>query len=182
MKSNNVVTKVIVVVLISIVMMTSGFVTFNIIYVKDENKNILKSFEKASEKIASKYENVGMIRIEKISIEYPILLEASEEAMKVSVSKLFGSNPDEVGNLCIIGNNTKNNQFFSNLVKLESGDEIIIKNLEKKETKYAVYDIYTTTLTDSDYMSQKTGGKREVTLITETKKGDKRIIIKAREV
>lgn len=180
--SKNVVAKIVIVITISLVMLISGFITFNVIYVKDESKNLIKSFEKASEKIASKYENVGTIRIEKISIEYPILIDSSDDALKISVVKLFGSDPGEVGNLCIMGNNTKNNQFFSNLVKLESGDEIIIKDKSKNEVKYAIYDIYTTTLVDSDFMSQRTGDKKEVTLVTDTTKGDKRIIVKAREI
>ena len=67
--NGKVVGKVIVVIIVSIIMLVAGFVTFNVIYVQDENKNILKSFERASEKITSKYENVGNIRFEKISIE-----------------------------------------------------------------------------------------------------------------
>ncbi|MEG0073614.1 MAG: sortase [Clostridia bacterium] len=181
-EKNNVVAKAIIVVAITVLMMIAGFITFNIVFIKDANKNIIKSFQKKAETIVSKYPYVGVIHIDKINIEYPILEDSSEEAMKTSVVKLFGANPDEIGNLCIMGNNTKNNLFFSNLVKLESGDEISIKNKENKEVKYAVYDMYTTSLTDSEFLSQKTGDKREVTLVTETTKEDKRIIVKAREI
>ena len=179
---NKVGLKVAILVIVSSVMFIAGCVTFNIIYVKDENKNIIKTLERAADKISSEYKVLGRIRIEKLNIEYPILVDSSEKAMKVSVVKLFGSDPKEKGNMCIAGNNTKNNLFFSNLVMLENGDEIIIKDKENKIVKYAVYDVYTTTYNDSEFMSQQTGGKREVTLVTDTVNLKRRIVVRAREI
>lgn len=127
-----------------------------------------------------KFRVVGEISIPKISINYPIIYETSEEYLKIAPTKLFGPNINEVGNLCIVGHNYKNEQFFSNLGKLEKNDKVYIKSNEGKTIKYNVYDKYEVLETDMECTSQDTNGNIELTLITCTNRKKNRLIVKCR--
>ena len=102
--------------------------------------------------------------------------------LKVSVCKFWGSNPNEVGNLCIAGHNYRNKRFFSKVPTLSVGDIIEITDLNKKTLKYSVYDKYTVDPEDTSCTSQITNGKKIVTLITCTNDSKQRVIVQAKEV
>lgn len=128
------------------------------------------------------YEMVGSINIPSINVDYPILSETSDSLLKVSVCKFWGSNPNEVGNLCIAGHNYRNKRFFSKVPTLSVGDIIEITDLNKKTLKYSVYDKYTVDPEDTSCTSQITNGKKIVTLITCTNDSKQRVIVQAKEV
>lgn len=128
------------------------------------------------------YSIVGVVNIPKINSKYPIIAETTEQLLKISVCKFWGSNPNEVGNLCIIGHNYRNSKFFSKVPKLVVGDIIEITDLSGKTLKYQAYDIYTVDPSDTRCTSQLTQGKKEVTLITCTDDAKQRVIVKCTEV
>ena len=128
------------------------------------------------------YEMVGSISIPSINVNYPILSETSDSLLKVSVCKFWGSNPNEVGNLCIAGHNYRNKRFFSKVPTLSVGDIIEITDLSKKTLKYSVYDKYTVDPEDTSCTSQITNGEKIVTLITCTNDSKQRVIVQAKEV
>lgn len=129
------------------------------------------------------YATVGIIKIPKINVNYPILSETSDALLKVSPCKFWGpSNPNEVGNFCIVGHNYRNNRFFSKVPKLENGDKIEITDLTGTTVTYEVYDKHKVDPTDVSDTTQKTEGKRVVTLITCTDDSKERVIVKATEV
>ena len=128
------------------------------------------------------YDIVGIIRIPKIELEYPILSETTDALLKVSVCKFWGPNPNEVGNLCVAGHNYTNTRAFSKAYKLEKGDMIEITDLSGKTIKYEVYSHYIVKANDTAPTSQITHGRKEVTLITCTNGVKERRIIKALEV
>ena len=125
---------------------------------------------------------IGTVNIPSINVNYPILSETSDDLLKVSVCKFWGSNPNQIGNLCIAGHNYKNSQFFSKADKLVTGDVIEITDISGKTIKYSVYDKYTVVPEDTACTSQFTNGKKIVTLITCTNDNKKRIIIQAKEI
>lgn len=129
-----------------------------------------------------KYTTVGSINIPSISVNYPILSETSDSLLKVSVCKFWGSNPNEVGNLCIAGHNYRNTRFFSKVPNLVVGDMIEITDLTGKTLQYSVYDKYTVDPTDVSCTSQLTNGKKIVTLITCTNDNKQRVIVKAQAI
>lgn len=129
-----------------------------------------------------KYTTVGTINIPSINVNYPILSETNDSLLKVSVCKFWGSNPNEVGNLCIAGHNYRNTRFFSKVPNLVVGDIIEIKDLTGRTLQYSVYDKYTVDPSDVSCTSQLTNGKKVVTLITCTNDNKQRVIVKAREV
>ena len=128
------------------------------------------------------YEMVGSINIPKISLQYPIIANYTEELMKISPCRYNSTIPNEVGNLCIIGHNyRRNNVFFSNVEDLNIGDIIEIEDLSKRKIEYEIYDIYTVLPEDSGVTTTNSNGKKEVTLITCTDDTKQRIVVKCTE-
>lgn len=73
---------------------------------------------------------IGIIEINKIKVNYPILSHISDELLKISTCRFYGPTPNEVGNLCIAGHNYNDNRFFSKIGQLKNGD--IIKLYDAK--------------------------------------------------
>ena len=142
--------------------------------------------QKVKAKDGTVYYTIGQINIPSINCKYPILssdVESYDTLLKIAPVKFHGANPNEIGNLCIVGHNYRNSQFFSKVPKLENGDKIEITDTFGKTVYYEVYDKYITVNTDTSFTSQLTDGKREVTLITCTDASDEhRVIVKAREI
>jgi len=125
------------------------------------------------------YNVIGKIIIPKLQIEKYILAETTDAALKVAVTKTYGPDVNEIGNLCISGHNYV--QTFGRIKELEIGDEIILKDKYSREKTYTVYKNYKVLPNEVECLSQETGGEREVTLITCTLGAIKRNIIKAIE-
>ncbi len=131
------------------------------------------------------YTVVGTLNIPSLGIEYPILSETSNKLLKVSLTKYWGANPNEVGNMVVVGHNYKNNKFFSNLSKIQHGEIVKIRDLTGKTLDYKVYDTYVIDQYDNACTSQLTDGKTEITLITchydnGSNHATKRFVVKAR--
>ena len=135
-----------------------------------------------------RYATIATISIPKINVQYPILdgetdSEAETEALlKISPTKFWGSDPNEVGNFCIVGHNYRNSKFFSKVPTLENGDIIEITDLEGRTLRYSIYNKYEVVPEDLSCTSQLTNGKKEITVITCTNDSKMRVIVKARAV
>lgn len=131
------------------------------------------------------YYTIGQINIPSINCQYPILASDTENydtLLKIAPVKFHGANPNEVGNFCIVGHNYRNSQFFSKVPKLENGDIIEITDTFGKTIQYEVYDKYIVVDTDTSCTTQRTDGRREITIITCTDASDEhRVIVKAKE-
>ena len=127
------------------------------------------------------YNYIGRVVIPKIGVDYAILDHWSDELLKVSICKFHGANPNEVGNLCLVGHNWRNKRFFSKVPTLEIGDIVQITDLNEKTIDYEVYDIHTVDPNNTDDTTQKTNGRKEVTLITCTDDSQQRVIVKCKE-
>lgn len=130
----------------------------------------------------TEYYPEARLNIPRLGIEYPVLSTWSEELLKLSVNKYWGPKPNEVGNYCIVGHNYKSGKMFGNLPAIANGDIIELTDLTGRTIKYAVYDRYQVSPTDTACTSQLTGGKKEITLITCKEYGQQRLVVKAREV
>lgn len=145
--------------------------------VKKDNTIYLNSNSKGQ-----KYRVAGQIHIPKIDVNYPIVYETSDEYLKIAPTKLFGPDVNQPGNVCIVGHNYKNEQFFSRLSELENNDKINLLDNKGKRVSYLVYDKYEVSETDLSCTNQNTNGEIEATLITCTKKKDKRLVVKCRAI
>ena len=144
--------------------------------------------QKQKTKEGFEYETIATINIPKISVSYPIIdgetesVAETESLLKISPTKFWGDEPNEVGNLCIVGHNYRNKRFFSKVPTLVNGDIIQITDTTGRTLKYSVYDKYQVIPEDLSCTSQLTGGRKEITLITCTDDSKNRIIVKAKEI
>ena len=72
--------------------------------------------------------------------------------------------------------------MFGKLPGINIGEIIELTDLSGRMIKYKIYDKYLVDPTDVSCTTQKTNGKKEVTLITCNSNGKQRHIIKAREI
>ena len=128
------------------------------------------------------YKVLGIIRIPKIGLEYPILNETTNKSMKKSITKFWGPELNQIGNLTLAGHNNHDGTMFGKVKKLEIGDIIEIEDLYKNVVKYKIFDMYVTDPNDVSCVVSVDPDSREVTLITCTNGNKNRLITKAREI
>lgn len=128
------------------------------------------------------YTIIGNVRIPSLNIDYPILSSTSTDLLKISVSKYWGADPNEVGNMVVLGHNYKNTKFFSKLPNIQKGEIIEITDARGRTLNYTVYDTFVVDPDDNTCTSQLTDGHTDVTLITcyYNTNGVDRFVVKAR--
>ena len=135
-----------------------------------------------------RYTTIATVSIPKLNLQYPVLdgetdsAEETEALLKISPTKFWGPEPNEVGNFCIVGHNYRNTKFFSKVPTLVSGDIITLTDLSGRTIQYKVYNKYEVAPTDVSCTTQLTNGRKEVTLITCTDDSKHRVVVKARQV
>lgn len=132
--------------------------------------------------IESAYMVTATILIPKIKYSAPIISETNEEYLKIAPTKLFGPEPNQVGNFCIVGHNYKDDRFFSDLYKLEIGDKVQLSDKQNNKLMYKVYDKFEVYEDDLSVTNQNTDGKIELTLITCTSNARKRLVVKCASI
>ncbi len=125
---------------------------------------------------------IGIIKIDKINLNYSILSVSNNDLLDISVCRFAGPMPNEIGNLCIAGHNYVDYKFFSRLNELELGDNITIFGLNGVSKDYTIYDIYEIKPSDTSCTSQDTNNLRIVTLITCNNVNGKRLVVQAKEI
>ena len=109
---------------------------------------------------------LGTIEIPKTGIKYPVLNSYSPKALEASVCYYYGPGLNEIGNTTIAGHNYRSGAFFGKNKQLVNGDTIYITDNSGKKVKYTIYNVYTTTPNDGNYLTRDTAGKREISLTT----------------
>lgn len=128
------------------------------------------------------YEIEGIIEIPKINIKYPIINQTSDDAMKVSITKFWGNNVNDIGNYTMAGHNNKDGTMFGKTKYLVIGDVIKMIDLNLNTIEYEIFKIYTINPDDVTCIESIDGNKREITLITCTNGHKNRLVTKAREI
>ena len=150
-----------------------------------EFKSELNTSDEETKEIKLEYNGynvVGIINIPKLGIEFPILDITNDDSMKVSVTKFWGNNVNDIGNFTIVGHNNLDGTMFSNTKKLKIGDEIVLTDLSGKTLKYRIFDKYIIEPNDVSCTESVNKDQREVTLITCTNGRRNRLVIKANEI
>ena len=70
------------------------------------------------------YTVVGIITIPKIDLKYPILDRTDNKGMKLSITKFWGNELNEIGNVTFAGHNNRDGTMFGKTKYLEKGDKI----------------------------------------------------------
>ena len=128
------------------------------------------------------YKVEGIIEIPKINIKYPIIDHTNEETMKVSITKFWGPQANEIGNYTVAGHNNKDGTMFGKTKYLQIGDKIKLTNLKNETIEYGVYKIYSIDPDDVSCVESVENGTREITLITCTNGHKNRLVTKARQI
>lgn len=108
----------------------------------------------------------GVLKIDKINLNMPILKGATERNLLISVSSLEGTaGPGEVGNYCIAGHRGRTTgRHFNKLDRLEEGD--IIEVITKDVTyQYEMFENIIVKPEDTWVLAPQ-GEERLITLIT----------------
>ncbi len=128
------------------------------------------------------YHIEGIIEVPKIEIKYPILETTNDDSMKISITKFFGPNVNDIGNFTMAGHNNRDGTMFGKTKRLEIGDIIKMTDLKNHTVDYEIFKIYSTDPNDVSIVESVEEGTREITLITCTNGHRNRLIIKAREI
>lgn len=128
------------------------------------------------------YNVVGIIKIPAIDIEYPIIDKTSEQAMKVSVTKFWGNNVNDIGNFTMAGHNYIDGTMFGKTKKLNKGDKIEMTDLTGHTVEYVIFAKYVIEPNDVTCVNSVQENTREITLLTCTNGRSNRLVIKAREL
>lgn len=147
----------------------------------DNNSNNNTSSSSGKTQTYKGFTMVGTIQIPSIDLKYPVLKDASKDAIEVAVGIYDGPGLNEIGNTTIAGHNYRDGRFFSNNKKLKEGDKIYITDTKGKKVTYVIYKTYITSPEDSTYLERDTKGKREISLTTCTDDSQSRLIIWAKE-
>lgn len=154
----------------------------------EEKLNTASTHTKQTTASGYQYTTIATINIPKIKLTYPVVdgmtdsPAETEDLLKISPTKFWGPDPNEVGNFCIVGHNYRNSRFFSKVPTLVEGDSIDVTDLSGKTITYKVYGKYQVDPTDVSCTTQLTNGRREITLITCTDDSKYRVVVKARQV
>ena len=159
---------------------------------EEKNEEIVEVFSRTEEKIDQNgismiefegFKVIGIIKIPVIDLEYPILEQTTDEAMKVSISKYWGGDINSYGNVSLAGHNNKITlTMFGKNKNLKNGDSIFLTDLTGTTIEYKIYDTFITDPDDVSILRTTDESVREVTLITCTNGRANRLINKAIEV
>lgn len=129
------------------------------------------------------YNVVGVIKIPKIKLEYPVLDQVTKRSLEIALAQLDTqrgiNNP---GNTTVLGHNFRNNMFFGKLHLLQTGDKITVTDINGGVVVYEVYETATRTPSDTSYIARDTEGRREISLSTCNDDSTLRHVVLAREV
>lgn len=159
---------------------------------EEKNEEIVEVFSRTEEKIDQNgismiefegFKVIGIIKIPVIDLEYPILEQTTDEAMKVSISKYWGGDINSYGNVSLAGHNNKITlTMFGKNKNLKNGDSIFLTDLTGTTIEYKIYDTFITDPDDVSILRTTDKSVREVTLITCTNGRANRLINKAIEI
>lgn len=149
---------------------------------EDLNKEETQQSESLPELEFKGYKIEGIIEIPKINIKYPIIDHTNEETMKVSITKFWGPQANEIGNYTVAGHNNKDGTMFGKTKYLQIGDKIKLTNLKNETIEYEIFKIYSIDPDDVSCVESVENGTREITLITCTNGHKNRLVTKARQI
>ena len=150
----------------------------NVIDVQENKDSLIDESENEVQYIDG-FEVVGYMKIPKFNIDAPIFRNVTVRTLEISIALAMG-NLNEIGNTTIFGHAYKNYPF-EKISELENGDILVIKDSNKREITYEVYDKQIINSQDATYMIRDTNGTREISMQTGAP-DNKKLIVLAREV
>lgn len=145
---------------------------------KDSIERFQESIKEDGDKDFALGDEIAIIKIKSLDLETVIVEGTDEEDLKYYVCHFEDTAmPGEYGNFCIAGHSSYwYNQVFKKLHNTKINDEIEIETAKGSFT-YKINEIFDTEAENTSVLSQNMD-KREITLVTCTDGGKKRLIIK----
>ena len=123
----------------------------------------------------------GILEIPKIKLYYPVFSNISEDLLKISPCKFYGSSPNLYGNICIAGHNYNNGKFFSNISLLSKGDIITLYDIYDNIYTYYIVSVYEVDENNLSPIKSLSLNSKELTLVTCNNLNRNRIIVKSKQ-
>jgi LPXTG-site transpeptidase (sortase) family protein len=124
---------------------------------------------------------IGILEIPEINQELPIIGKWSYDLLKISICRYKGPDPNEKGNLVLIGHNYKSGAHFGDLSELSKGSEIFLTNAKTGErVRYEVYEIKSIA-PDAFSALKSYRGTAGLTLMTCRNNGTNRLLVRCEQ-
>lgn len=150
-------------------------------YVQPDAPEEVSNLDKTIQKIIKATGDDGMIgilEIPEINQELPIIGKWSYNLLKISICRYKGPDPNEKGNLVLIGHNYKSGAHFGDLSELSVGSEVFLTNAQTGERlRYVVYQIKTIA-PDAFSALNSYHGSVGLTLMTCKNNGTNRLLVR----
>ena len=126
------------------------------------------------------YDVIGVLSIQKIGQELPVISQTSEEALKISVCWFAGSLPGETGNMVITGHDYASGAHFGRLSELKAGDAVTLT----AGNNFYAFEVYETEVIKPDQREKLNDyeGDTALTLLTCTSHGNRRLVVRCKPV
>ena len=149
------------------------------------DEEIEKNDDNVTEAVVSyggfKFTVLGKLRIKKINLYEPILKENTKDAYNTALVKMSGPDLNENGNVAIGGHNFMRGNYFIKINRLRENDVVTVTDLTGRSVDYYVYEYGIRSADDASYLAQPDNeNEKIVTLVTCTKGGKERYVVKAR--
>ncbi len=124
---------------------------------------------------------IGILEIPELDEELPIIGKWSYKLLKISICRYKGPDPNEAGNLVLIGHNYKNGSHFGRLDELSVGSEIYLTDSATgTRVRYEVYQIKS--IAPDAFSALKTyEGDCGLTLMTCKDNGSNRLLVRCEQ-
>ena len=153
-------------------------------YVQPDAPEELSNLDKTIQKIVKATGDDGMIgilEIPEINQELPVIGKWSYKLLKISVCRYKGPDPNEKGNLVIIGHNYKSGAHFGDLSELSVGSEVFLTNTKTgQRVRYVVYQIKSIA-PDAFSALKSYRGTAGLTLMTCRNNGTNRLLVRCEQ-
>lgn len=153
-------------------------------YVQPDAPEVLSDLDKTIQKIVNTTGDDGMIgilEIPEINQELPVIGKWSYKLLKISVCRYKGPDPNEKGNLVIIGHNYKSGAHFGDLSELSVGSEVFLTNAKTgQRVRYVVYQIKSVA-PDAFSALKSYHGTAGLTLMTCRNNGTNRLLVRCEQ-
>ena len=153
-------------------------------YVQPDAPEEMSDLDKTIQKIVKATGDDGMIgilEIPEINQELPVIGKWSYKLLKISVCRYKGPDPNEKGNLVIIGHNYKSGAHFGDLSELSVGSEVFLTNTKTgQRVRYVVYQIKSIA-PDAFSALNSYHGTAGLTLMTCRNNGTNRLLVRCEQ-
>ena len=153
-------------------------------YVQPDAPEEMSDLDKTIQKIVNATGDDGMIgilEIPEINQELPVIGKWSYKLLKISVCRYKGPDPNEKGNLVIIGHNYKSGAHFGDLSELSVGSEVFLTNTKTgQRVRYVVYQIKSIA-PDAFSALKSYRGTAGLTLMTCRNNGTNRLLVRCEQ-